>query len=81
MFKAFFSKLAMANLRYLENAVSVLRDIDYAYPEDMEYYIYEGGVEVNYNRELKRLNKQEWKQRDKFQTKVPRRAPRMSIRR
>jgi hypothetical protein len=50
------------------------------YPEDMEYFLYEG-VGVSYKKELKRLNQQEWKQRDKFQTKVTRRAPRMSIRR
>ena len=78
---SFFSRMTMNHLRYLENAVSVLRDIDYMYPEDIEEGLYEGWVGVNYNRELKRLNKQEWKQRDKFQTKVPRRAPRMSIRR
>lgn len=79
--KAFFSWTTMCHLRYLENAVSVLRDIDGMAPDDIVEFLYEGGVDVNYKRELKRINKHEWSRRDKVQTKVSRRAPRMSIRR
>lgn len=80
LMRSFFRRMTMNHLRDLENTVSVCRDLDSMYPEDMEYFLYEG-VGVSYKKELKRLNQQEWKQRDKFQNKVPRRAPRMSIRR
>jgi Ring finger domain len=81
LFRRILRNATMDSMRYVENVTKVLKDIDYAYPEDIEYHLYEEPLEVNYKREMKRINKQYWQQRDKFQTKVPRRAPRMSIRR
>ena len=78
--RRFISNRVMHCLRYVENITRVLKEIEYAYPDEIEYVLYEEALDINYKREVKRINKQEWSKRDKIRSKITRRAPSMKHR-
>lgn len=79
-FAPFFNKAAMLSLTNMENTYLFLRDVDGEPPSVIEDVLYDQIV-VNVKKENRRYNQWNWQGRDKFKTKIQRRAPHMSIRR
>jgi hypothetical protein len=70
-FKRVFERSSMVVLKELEETMRVMKDIDWASPEEM-LEVFDEGMTFKMKTEMRTQRRFEWKQRDKFASKYER---------